>query len=88
MEVEGGVGDFVDVGDPVILSLGIGFGGVDAALAHPGDEVGDEVDVLFDADGHVAEDGGAAGAGDHEHVGEAGGLEAEVGPGACRPLVA
>ena len=84
---EGGVGDFVDVGDPGLLGLGIGFRRRHAAFAHPGYEVGDEVDVLLDADGHVAEDGGAAGAGDHEHVGEAGDLEAEVGLGALGPLL-
>ena len=85
---ESGFGDFVDVGDPGLLSLRIGFGGLDSMFAHPGDEVGDEVDVLLDADGHVAEDGGASGAGDHEHVGEAGDLEAEVGLGAVGPFLA
>ena len=43
------------------LGLGIGFRRRHTSFAHPGYEVGDEVDVLLDADGHVAEDGGAAG---------------------------
>src|SRR6516162_84518 len=64
--IERGVADLVDVLDPGFLRLRGRFYARAAPLAQIGDAVGDPIDMLLDRHDHVAEDRGAARAGDRE----------------------
>src|SRR5712672_3686935 len=45
LRIERGVRDLVDVRDPIVLGVLLCFHDLKAAVAHPGDAVGDPVDV-------------------------------------------
>ena len=76
--VERHVADLGDVVDPAVLGR---HGCLDRDLAlipHRDHAVGDPLDVLLDRHHHVAQDGRAARAGDHEQVRKAGDRQPEV----------
>src|SRR5215469_13138567 len=64
--IERGVADLVDMLDPGFLRLRGCFYSLAAVFPQIGDAVDDPVDVLLDRHDHVAEDRGAARAGDRE----------------------
>ena len=79
--------DLVDVINPIVLGILVGFHGSEIAAAHPGEAVGDPVDMLLDRDDHVAQHRRAAGAGDDEQVGKTRAHQAEIGFGTFRPFL-
>src|SRR5882757_3386459 len=79
LRIERGVGDLVDVGDPLFLGPLLRLDRLEAVLAYVGDAIADPVDMLLDRDDHVRQHRRAAGAGDEEEIGKARAHQAEIG---------
>ena len=72
---------------PGLLGLGRRLDARLAVLAHPAQQVGDELDVLLDATRQVAEGRRIVRADQGQHVGEARDVQAEIGVRTVGPLV-
>src|SRR5207248_4915746 len=82
---QGGGGDRVHVGDPLLGGFATGFDGVVAVSAQVVQAVADPLDVVLDRRDHVGEDGRAARPGDDEQVREPGDAQPEIGAGSFGP---